>query len=168
MGGYSANAANVNFAFELALETASDLYQLAGAVDEKHSAWVTEANKATGGAAGGTGPGVWNGGHRDTFDHNLSTAGTDAGNISQGLRDLANLFASKWAEARGEQDRINWARWVQSEKDDDGYAEDAVEWVAGEDDYGEPPPNPPTPEPPYFSVTRDPIHPEFENRTANV
>jgi hypothetical protein len=168
MGGYSANAANVNFAFDLALETAADLYELAGVVDEKHSAWVTEANKGTGGPAGSNAAGVWNGGHRDTFDHNLATAGTDAGNISSGLRELADLFASKWAEARGEQDRINWARWVQSEKDDDNYAEDAVEWVAGEDDYGEPPPNPETPSAPGYEATRDPIHPEFEHQGASV
>jgi hypothetical protein len=159
MGGYSANSANVNFAFELALETARDLYTLSGVVEEKHGAWATEAGKAQDG---------WLGGHRDTFDHNLSTAGTDAGNIKEGLRTLANLFASKWAEARGEQDRINWARWVQAEKDDDNYLEDGVEWIAGEDDYGEPPPNPDTPVSPDYAPTRDPIHPEFENQGASV
>ena len=82
-------------------------------------------------------------------------------------RVLADLFAEKWAEARGEQNRINWARWVQAEKDDDSWIEDGYEWVAGEDDYGEPPPNPPAPSPPDYSATSAPgqpvvIHPEFE------
>ena len=158
MGGYSASAANVNFAYDLALSAARDLYELSGVVEDRHDSWVTEAGKATA---------DWEGGHRDTFTHNLATAGTDAGTVKEALRSLADLFAEKWAEARGEQNRINWARWVQAEKDDDGWLEDGYEWVAGEDDYGEPPPNPPAPSPPDYAETSAPgqpvvIHPEFE------
>jgi hypothetical protein len=94
----------------------------------------------------------------------MTTEGTDASTISGGLVTLANLFATKWAEARGEQDRINFARYVQHEKDDDGWGENAVEFFSGEDDYGEPPGNPPVPSAPDYAETREPIHPEFENR----
>jgi hypothetical protein len=158
MGGYSASSANVPFAYDLALSAARDLYELSGVVDARHQSWVTEAGKATA---------DWEGGHRDTFTHNLATAGTDAAAVKEALRGLADLFAAKWAEARGEQNRINWARWVQAEKDDDNWAENTVEWVAGEDDYGEPPPNPPAPEGPDYAETSAPghpvvIHPEHE------
>jgi hypothetical protein len=155
MGGYSANSANVNFAFDLALQAARDLHTLSGVVTSKHSARSTEAGKATD---------DWEGGHRDTFDSKMSTEGTDASTISSALVSLANLFASKWAEARGEQDRINFARYVQHEKDDDGWGENVVEFFSGEDDYGEPPANPPVPSAPDYSPTRAPIHPEYENR----
>lgn len=153
MTGYSASSANVNFAFDLALEAARDLYTLSGVVNTKHGDRASEATKAED---------SWEGGHRDTFDDKMSTEGSDAEAISSGLVTLANLFASKWAEARGEQDRINHARYVQHEKDDDSWGENAVEFFAGEDDYGAPPDNPPTPTSPDYAVTRDPIHPEFE------
>jgi hypothetical protein len=155
MGGYSANSANVNFAFDLALQAARDLHTLSGVVTSKHGARSTEAGKATD---------DWEGGHRDTFDSKMTTEGTDASTISGALVTLANLFASKWAEARGEQDRINFARYVQHEKDDDGWGENVVEFFGGEDDYGEPPGNPPVPSAPDYAATRSPIHPEFENR----
>ena len=77
---------------------------------------------------------------------------------------MANTFAAEWADARGEQDRINHARYVQHEKDNDSWAEDGVEWVVGEDDYGEPPANPSVPQPPDYEPTREPIHPEFESQ----
>ena len=78
---------------------------------------------------------------------------------------MANLFATKWAEARGEQDRINFARWVQAEKDNDGWLENTVDFFY-EEDHGEPPGNPPVPSAPGYWPTRDPIHPEFENRSV--
>lgn len=161
MAGYSASSANVVFAYDLALSAARELDELARVVQDRHEAWVTEAGKVT--------P-DWEGGHRDTFTHNLSTAGTDAATVSQALRSLADLFAHKWAEARGEQNRINWARWVQAEKDDDNWLENTWEWFAGENDYGEPPANPPAPSAENnYAETRlsgQPvvIHHEYEHR----
>jgi hypothetical protein len=155
MGGYSANSANVNFAFDLALQAARDLHQLSGVITDKQQARASEAGKTTH---------PWEGGHRDTFNSKMATEGTDAETISSALVTLANLIASKWAEARGEQDRINFARYVQHEKDDDGWGENTVEFFSGEDDYGAPPENPPVPPSPDYPVTRSPIHPEFENR----
>ncbi|HET6950776.1 MAG TPA: hypothetical protein VFI47_10395 [Acidimicrobiales bacterium] len=160
MGGYSASSHDVTFEFDLALQTARQLYELSTEVEGKQSSWATEAAKAQDG---------WVGGHRDTFDANLTTAGLDASEVKGALRSLANLFATRWAEARGEQNRINWARWVQAEKDDDNWAEDGVEWIAGEDDYGEPPGNPAPPQPPGYAETHLPglpvvIKPEFADR----
>ena len=153
MGGYGASGSNVNFAFDLALQAASDLYELSGVVNTKHSARAGEATLAVDG---------WEGGHRDTFDGKLSTENSDAEAIRAALVTLAGKFASEWAAARGEQDRINQARWVQKQKDDDNWATDAAEWVVGEDDYGPPPDDPPVPQPPEYAATRGPIHPEFE------
>jgi hypothetical protein len=154
MGGYSANSNNVNFAFDTALLSARDLYTLAGVVDTKHDARATEATSAVD---------EWEGGHRHTFDEKLTTEGADASTIKDALIVLADKFASEWAAAWGEQDRINFARYVQHEKDDDSWVEDGAELVVGEDDYGEPPADPPVPEPPDYPVTREPMHVEHEN-----
>jgi hypothetical protein len=153
MGGYGASGSNVNFAFDLALEAARDLYELAGVVQTKHQARADEATRCVDG---------WEGGHRASFDSKMSNENTDAGTIRAALVALAGKFASEWAAARGEQDRINQARWVQQQKDDDSWVEDGAEWIVGEDDYGPPPEDPPVPEPPDYQPTRDPIHPEYE------
>jgi len=154
MGGANPNQADIVFPYTLALSAARDLYKLAGDVESKAGSWATEAGKAVDG---------WAGGHRSTFDHNLTTANTDANSVKAALRSTANKIAEAWAQARGEQDRINFARWVQAQKDDDDWLENSWEWVAGEDDYGEPPGNPGTPQPPDYAATRQPIHPEYEH-----
>jgi len=156
MGGYSASSANVNFAFDTALQAARDLYALAGVVDTKHDSRATEGTKAVDG---------WEGGHRSAFDSKMTTEGTDAESIRSALVSLANKFASEWALARGEQDRINFARYVKAETDDDNWVEDGAELVVGENDYGEPPANPGVPVSPDYQPTRAPIHPEYENPT---
>ena len=154
MGGYGASGSNVNFAFDVALQAARDLYELAGVVQAKHSARTGEAALVVDG---------WEGGHRTTFDGKMSTESTDAEAIRAALVALADKFASEWAAARGEQDRINQARWVQQQKDDDSWVEDGAEWIVGEDDYGPPPEDPRTPGSPDYMPTRDPIHPEYEH-----
>jgi hypothetical protein len=154
MGGYGASGNNVFFDYDGVLLIARQLYALSEAVHTKHGARAGEAALAVDG---------WEGGHRTTFDGKVATENTDAGTIEQALRDLAAKFASEWAAARGEQDRINKARWVQAQKDDDSWAEDGVELIVGEDDYGPPPEDPDPPHPPDFQPTRDPIHPEYEH-----
>lgn len=154
MGGYSASSSNVNFAYDTALQAARDLYTLSGAVNTKHDSRATEGSLAVDG---------WEGGHRSTFDTKMTAEGTDAETVRSALVTLADTFASEWAAARGEQDRINHARYVQHEKDDDNWVEDGAELVVGEDDYGAPPDNPPVPDAPDYAVTRDPVHPEFED-----
>jgi len=159
MGGVSADMPNVDFEYSLALAAASDLSQLGGLVNDKAYAWHTEAVKAQDG---------WVGGHSDHFNANLGTAGTDAETITTHLGHLASLFAEQWANARGEQDRINHARWAQAQEDDDGWIENNVVEIVYDEDPGEPPPNPEPPEPPDYAPTRDPIHPEYENSGESV
>jgi hypothetical protein len=159
MGGASPNQADIVFPYTTCLHAARDLWSLAGEVESKAGSWATEANKALDG---------WQGGHEQTFRHNLGTANTDADSVKGALRSTARKLATAWAQARGEQDRINFARWVQAQKDDDGWGENTIEFFAGEDDYGEPPGNPADPQPPEFNKTRDPIHPEYERGTSVV
>jgi hypothetical protein len=154
MGGVSASSSNVNFDFDGALEAARDLYSLSGVVRTKHGTRADEAELAKDG---------WEGGYRSDFDSKLSNEGTDVDTIAGALVSLANLFASEWANARGEQDRINFARYVQNERDNDGGWENAGEFFAGENDLGAPPDNPAVPDAPDYAPTREPIHPEFEN-----
>jgi hypothetical protein len=155
MGDPRATAQNINFQFGLARAAARDLSTLAGVVNDKAYAWQTEAGKALEG---------WEGGHRDHFSGNLATAGTDAETITTHLAHLATKFAEQWARAWGEQDRINHARWAQAQRDDDGWLEDNVVELVYDEDTGEPPGDPPTPQPSAYERTRAPIHPEHEGR----
>ena len=153
MGGVTASSANVSFAFDQALQAARDLYTLSGVVTSKHDARVTEAGLCVDG---------WEGGKRTEFDQKLSTEDDDVDTISTALVALANRFASEWADARGEQDRINFARYVQDERDNDGWGENLGEFFGGENDLGSPPENPPVPVSPDYQPTREPLYPEFE------
>jgi hypothetical protein len=159
MGGVSASSANVNFAFGQALQAARDLYALSGVVRSKHSLRADEASTAGDG---------WEGGRRTDFDGRMRTEGSDVDTIAGALVTLADRFATEWANARGEQDRINHARYVQDERDNDGWLENAGEFFGGENDLGAPPDNPPVPEPPDYAPTRDPVHPEFEHVSASA
>jgi hypothetical protein len=164
MGGSapSANSQNVRFAYDLALQVASKLYQLSRMVDAKHDAWTSGAGTALRG---------WEGPHADHFRGNKGANDDDARVVVKGLQDTANFFARKWAEARGEQDRINWARWVEAQQrahDEDAWFGESA-WDATHDfffktDYGEggPPPDPPIPTHDNdFAPTRSPMHTEY-------
>lgn len=153
MGGVTASTTNVNFAFDQALQAARDLYSLSGVVTSKHDARVTEGGLCVDG---------WEGGKRTDFDGKMSTEDTDVDTISGALVTLASRFASEWADARGEQDRINFARYVENERDNDGWLENGAEFFAGENDLGSPPENPPVPVSPDYEPTREPMHAEYE------
>jgi hypothetical protein len=153
VSGYTASSTNVAFAFELALDAARDLHSLAGEVRSSQDDRTAASRRAVV---------DWRGPHRDHFDSLLSTEGADAATVADGLVTLANLFASTWAQARGEQDRINFARYVEHDKSQDSWLEDTGEFFAGETDYGSPPGDPPVPAAPDYAATRAPIHPEFE------
>lgn len=72
-----------------------------------------------------------------------------------------------WAEARGEQDRINFARYVQHEEDSESGLEDFWEDnVAGDDNYGDPPSNPEAPVGPEYDETRQPSTPSSKTASA--
>ena len=150
---YTASGTNVDFAFGLALEAAADLWALAGEVRAKQGDRIDLSSRCIV---------DWRGPHRDHFDRLMRTEETDADTVADALIALANEIALAWSRARGEQDRINHARWVEHEKSQDSWAEDAGEFFTGEDDYGAPPEDPPVPTGPDFAPTRAPIHPEFE------
>jgi len=152
--GATANSANVRFAYDLALAAAKDLWAMAGKVREHQTRRATAAQTARR---------VWVGPKHDQFEDKMGREGTDATSVADGLEATARAIAGSWAAARGQQDRINFARWVDKQTDDDGWLENAWEFFAGEDDYGPPPSNPDPPRPPMFEPTRSPVHPEFEH-----
>jgi hypothetical protein len=154
-GNEQASDANVAFAYDLALAAARDLWSLAGQLRSHEGERASAAVIARA---------DWQGPKHDQFEQDIGQEGRDVTAVAAGLEDTARSLAENWARARGEQDRINKARYVDHELDDDNFLEDAWEWVAGEDDYGPPPGNPPTPGPPAFEPTRAPMYPEYENR----
>jgi hypothetical protein len=153
-GNEKANDANIHFAFDTALAAARDCWALAEEVRTHDAALGSDAGRLA----------SWTGPKRLQFDGKLTAARHDANTVAAGLEDLARGFASQWARARGQQDRINRARWVAAEIDDDNILENAWEWFAGENDHGPPPEDPPVPVPPRFDATRAPMHPDYQHR----
>ena len=140
-GEGAANDANVVFPFDLALPAARDIWAMADAVAASSTDITSERDADT----------FWKGPHRDTSDGKVATYNASASSVEAALRALANGIAAAWAAARGQQNRINKARYVEHEVQDDGALENFGEFFAGEDDYGPPPDNPPTPQPPAFA-----------------
>lgn len=151
-GEASANDANVVFPMDMALPAARNVWQLADEV---------EASKGQLSTAQTSAQRDWLGPHREVFDSKCTTYSTSAGNTADAIRALATGLAEAWAAARGQQDRINKARYVEHEISDDGAVENFFEHFSGEDDYGPPPDNPGVPGGPGFAETRAPMHSEF-------
>ena len=152
----TAASTNVNFNFELALQSARDLYQLSGKVETCASQRAAAANIAR--------P-EWQGEKRSQFDTKIGVEGQDASTVSSELVALANKFAESWSQARGQQDRINQARYTQYQENHESWGDKEIRNpLFGDQNWGGPPPNPPVPGPPGYAPTRAPIHPEFENR----
>jgi hypothetical protein len=153
-GEASPSDANVVFPFELALPAARDIWRLAQSVRTSNSELITASE----------GVASWKGPHRDVFDTKVTTYRSSAESVAAALEALASGIAAAWAAARGQQNRINKARWVAHEKENEGARGwGIVEFFAGEVDYGPPPGNPPNPSPPDFAETGDPVrmYPEF-------
>ena len=152
-GTADASAPNLNYPFDQALTTAKALVKLADQLQTSRSTRATQESHAKV---------DWLGPSRRDFvsltgavdSTSISTEGT--------LSDLSTQIATQWAQARGQQDRINHARWALEQKShESGIRHSAVgNWLLGEKDYGAPPENPATPVGPSFRPTRDPIHPE--------
>lgn len=98
---------------------------------------------------------------RTVFDDRGRYDRAAGANVAGNLRALAERIASDWAKARGQQDRINKARWVEHQRADDNFLEKGWHWFAGETDYGPPPANPETPGAPAFGATRGPLYSDF-------
>jgi hypothetical protein len=153
-GEAAASDANVVFPFDLALPAARDLWALADSVRSSNSDLVTAQATVD----------SWKGPHRDAFDTKVTTYGSSSSSVAAALEALAKGIAAAWAAARGQQNRINKARYVEHEKQNEGARGwGIVEFFAGEVDYGPPPGNPPVPSEPHFPETGDPVrmHPEF-------
>lgn len=151
-GEGAANDANVVFPFDLALPAARDIWKMADDVAASSTDITSERDADD----------FWKGPHRDTSDSKVTTYQGSASSVEAALRALANGIAVAWAAARGQQNRINKARWVEHEVQDDGTLENVGEFFVGEDDYGPPPDNPATPQPPSFAQPGNArMHPEF-------
>lgn len=153
-GEAAANDTNVAFPISSALAAARAAYRLADAVSESRTTMNTlNTNHLA--------DDDFKGPHADVSDTKVSAYRTSATNMAAGLRAFAGQIAQGWAAARGQQDRINFARYCEDESTNDGWAENAWEGVAGEDDYGAPPENPDVPSAPNFTATREAQYSEF-------
>jgi hypothetical protein len=151
-GEAAASDANVVFPFDLALPAARDLWALAQSVRSSNSDLVTAQGTVA----------SWKGPHRDAFDSKVTTYGSSSSSVASALEALASGIAAAWAAARGQQNRINKARWVEHEKQNEGARGwGVVEFFAGEVDYGPPPDNPAVPGAPGFGATGERMYPEY-------
>jgi hypothetical protein len=159
-GNEQPNDEDVHFEYGLALDAARGLHALAAQVRTAGGDRQTAAQTARH---------DWTGPKRELFDQKLHQEATDTTTVADALAGTARAIAGSWAKARGQQDRINTARWIQAELDKDGALENAWEWTwfGKEDDYGPPPQDPPVPEPPHFSATRCPLHADYEKRVSS-
>jgi hypothetical protein len=159
-GDEKASDQNLNFDFDGALDAARDCWALASQMRSYQNA-VEHWN-----GAGGRQPdkvSSWSGPKRLQFDEKIRLLGADTSAIVAGLEVLARDFAGHWAKARGQQDRINRARWVDHQMADDNILEKAWQWFGGKTEHGDPPGDPDVPQPPQFEATRQPMFHEFLN-----
>jgi hypothetical protein len=141
---------HVTFPFKEALPAARDLWALAGTLEShqrRRGQAATHANEDWSGQA-----------HKQFLDH-MDLESTDTSAIAKALRARAQLVAELWAQAYGQENRVLWAEDVNRKIDSDSFWEDAVEYFSGEDDYGDPPPDPAVPQPPGFARTS--VDPDF-------
>lgn len=152
-GVADASAPNLNYPFDDALAAARALHRLRGQLVTTRSHQDTNEEHALV---------DWLGPSARNFRSLVATVETNSRSAEGTLSDLAVQIATQWSQARGQQDRINHARWALEQKENEsGLRHSAVgEWLLGEEDYGPPPENPPIPKAPGFWPTRDPIHPE--------
>lgn len=152
-GNATANSANVVYPFGSFHDAASAAHQVSTKLSEFSAALAAQATAA---AVGWTGP------LSEVFAAKADVLQRSCANQSSAATSLASGIASAWSAARGQQDRINFARYVQSEIEDDNLLENFVEYFGGEDDYGPPPANPEVPGAHNgYAPTRRPMYPNF-------
>ncbi|MGH8905639.1 MAG: WXG100 family type VII secretion target [Egibacteraceae bacterium] len=140
---------DVRFNFGLALDVARTCHGLARYLTDKQAAREGVARTAQL---------DWTGPHADTFEQRMGASRAGAERLSAALRTLAEGFASSWAKARGEQDRVNFARYVERERANRNLIEEFGDFLFGEPDFGDPPSDPPVPAAPDFAPTRAPLY----------
>lgn len=151
-GTAGASDANVPFPFDTGLQAARDLWTLADEVETARGNLTSMESEAV---VEFTGP------KRTQFGGMRDEDGGAAVTTAAALREMAGSFATAWSQARGQQDRINHARYVEAETSDDSTLENLGEFFVGENDYGPPPENPAVPSGPGFRATREPIKPNY-------
>lgn len=155
MGGSDAypSCTNVNFAFDTALAAARDCWSLASQFRSHDASLSTSAGQLL----------AWVGPKRTQFDQMIGDIHTEAEAVASALESLAREFASAWASARGEQDRINRGRRIQQDlATSTGTAGDLLGVFTGSGEYGPPPDDPDVPVPPSFEATRAPLYPDYQ------
>jgi hypothetical protein len=143
---------DLRFGYEAALEAARRLWQLADEL-EGASGSVTSAHTAA--VVDFAGP------MRVDFQQQNQTNWSRLRELSGMARSLAEQIGRDWASARGQQDRINYQRYVEHEKAQDSMLDDFKQWFTGEPDYGSAPDNPPPATGPGFFATRCPQYSQF-------
>ena len=153
-GTASANSANVVYPFGSALPAA----RAVNLFGQNIASCSTATGTATENVLAN-----WIGPFRDKLAIDADNFRTpSATNMATATHYLANEIARSWAAARGQQDRINRARYVEWDIAQDNLAENAWEFFAGETDYGPPPSDPSTPVPDGYAETRSPMHANFQ------
>jgi hypothetical protein len=153
-GEGAADDANVPFPYELSKSGAAAIWRLADAVGAARSSMIDGHGAATV---------DWEGPEKADFDAKVSSFVESCNSCEAALRHLADGIGAAWAAARGQQDRINTARWFQHEEQNQSILEDIGDFFS-QDKAPDPPRNPSAATAPDFSPTREPVHPEFENR----
>jgi hypothetical protein len=143
-GNAHANSPNLRFAFDACLQAARDLWALA---DELDSTSVRVGAAHADAVVDFLGP------MRVQFDDHNDTNRSQLSTVGASLRGYAGQLAADWSAARGEQDRINFSRWVEAQKAQEGIVDRVKQWFGPDKDYGSPPGNPPVPTGPAFAVT---------------
>jgi hypothetical protein len=159
--GATAASENVAFSYDLAREAARDLWALAERVRVHQGDWSTAIGAARA---------DWVGPKRDRFEDDLRAEDATASAMAVGLEDVARQIAQSWADARGQQNRINWARWQDDmvRREDDTnvlqkFANGVAHTFGRTTDFGPTPEDPPSPAPPTFDATGEIVHPEYEH-----
>lgn len=151
-GSATANTANVVYPFAASLPAAVAAAGLADDISAGKTLLNSDADVAVA---------EWVGPNLVTFNLKREALETTIDNLDTALRYLGDEIGRSWAAARGQQDRINFARYVEYDTSQDGFLENVGEFFVGETDYGPPPDDPPAPTAGQYLATRSPMYANF-------
>jgi hypothetical protein len=143
---------DLRFAYEASLHAARQLWLLAEEMEQSAS---TVRSARTAAVVDFSGP------MRTQFDQQNQTNRSRLGELARSARWLAEQLGRDWASARGQQDRINYQRYVEHQQAQDSFVDDIAQLFTGEPDYGAAPDNPLPATGPGFQATRCPQYSEF-------
>jgi hypothetical protein len=157
------NTPDLRFPFDLALEAARSLWKLADRIDGFGAEGSTAAREALV---------QWRGPLRGDFEARRENFANSAATVAGNMRDTATEIAKQWSLARGQQNRINFARYVAARVEEDRRRDQGfqindiwdnplTERWKGARDYGSPPSNPDAPSGPGFMTGSCRVHPDY-------